>query len=172
MRIMVLIFFLFITTNTIAQNTLGCKCDYSSSFTIEKYLFSIDSIFRKIDCKKGESVQVVGARGLAAASFVIIQKIGNTNKAYYYNLKTKDFKTMTGSKVNTWINSIIRDSSFMYAVKADPLKKPSHDFSFFVSFHYPYFKLKEVCYSELLSDVNRPFSEGLMESITLFNKRN
>lgn len=151
-----------------AQETPGCKCDYYSKFHISSYLSTLDSLVAKVRKSKHESVQVVGSRGYAAATLMIVVKRHNLNRGYYYDLGTKKMKIVEGKVLNVWLKNLEGDSSFLHTAKADPRRLPSHDHSFFVSFRYPNVGLKEICYSQLLSDTKRLFGRELMSSLSLF----
>ncbi|PSL34554.1 hypothetical protein CLV42_102126 [Chitinophaga ginsengisoli] len=166
----VLILLLSLCRNIQAQATWECKCDYYSSFDKKSYLSTIDSIVGKIKLNKHEVVQVIGYRAFAAATFAVIVNRNNIMKAYCYNLRTKKYKILTDNRINTWLQCLVRDSSFIHTAKSDPLRMPSHDYGFFVSFKYPSVQLKEICNSVILSNLERPFSTCLKESLDFFDE--
>jgi hypothetical protein len=151
-----------------AQAPLTSKCEYYSEFDMGSYLSTLDSLVTKIKKKKNETVQVIGSRRVTAATIMIVTRRQHANKGYYYDVKTRQMKIVEGKVFNTWLENLRRDSSFLHTAKADPQRLPSHEHSFFVSFKYPQVALKEICYSQLLSDTKRPFGRELMSSLLLF----
>lgn len=166
----VLIILISLSKDIRAQVNLGCKCNYYSSFDIKAYVSSIDSIVRKVRRDKDDVIQVIGSRGFAAAMFTVVVSRNNVTKAYCYNLRTKKYRVVAGKRINTWLQGLVKDSSFMNTAKADPSAMPSHDYSFFVSFKYPSVQLKEICNSVILNNIERPFSKNLRSYIIFFDE--
>ena len=165
----ILILLFFFNNNIRAQLKFECECNYYSSFDLKSYLSTIDSVVNKVRKDKNEVVQVIGQRGFAVASFVVIINRNNMIKAYGYSLNTKRFKVVAGEQINMWLQCMNRDSSFIYTARADPFTMVDHDNGYFVSLRYPLVPLKEMCHSVLLSNMQRPFSECLMSFMSYFD---
>ncbi|PWV56396.1 hypothetical protein [Chitinophaga sp. S165] len=156
-----LILLLFLNKNIKAQINWECECTYSSSFDMKSYISTLDSIVNKVRTNKKETVQVIGSRGLAAAMVTVIVIKNNSEKVYCYNLRTKKYKIITDNNTSTWLQCLVRDSSFIHTAKNNPSRMPSHDYSYFISFDYPSVQLKEICNSVLLNNFDRPFTKCL-----------
>lgn len=166
----VLIILIFLIKDSRGQANLGCNCNYYSSFDIKSYMSSIDSIVKKVSKDKNDNIQVIGSRGLAAAMFTVLVSRNNVTKAYCYNLRTKKYRVVASRRFSTWLQGMIKDSSFVHTAQADASRMPSHDYSFFVSFRYPSVQLKEICNSVILNNIDRPFSKSLRSYIIFFDE--
>ena len=172
MRYLIFLILLLFSGNDIrAQVNLECKCTYASSFDIRSYISTLDSIVKKLRINKNEVVQVIGSRGLSAAMVTVVINKNNVKKVYCYNLRTKKYKIMADKRINTWLQCLIKDSSFMHTAKANPLRMPSQDYSYFISFKYPPVQLKEICNSVFLNNFDRSFTRCLKSYITFFEEQ-
>ncbi len=144
------------------QNLSECKCSYNSHYRLDRYLNEADSI-SNILLKKYKNVKIIGVRAFAEAKLMFVVNDGGKNKGMYYDLVNKKNKAFSGQKLDNFLRTIISDSTFLQKTKPLPPGSVSKDFSYFISYDYPKNKLFEVCYSQLLRDINRPSSAALMQ---------
>jgi hypothetical protein len=167
----IVIVLLFLNKDIRAQVNLECKCNYYSSFDIKSYISTLDSIVKKVRTNRNDAVQVIGSRGLAAAMVTVIVIRNNVRKVYCYNLRTKKYKVMADNRINTWLQCLVKDSSFIHTAKADPSRMPSHDYSYFISFKYPSVQLREICNSVFMHNFDRSFTKCLKSYIFFFEEQ-
>ncbi|PWV56397.1 hypothetical protein C7475_101912 [Chitinophaga sp. S165] len=153
---------LFKFNYTYSQNLSECKCSYNSHYRLDRYLSEADSIGNTLS-KKYTNIKIIGVRAFAQASLMFVVNDKGKNKGMCYDLMNKSHKILSGQKLDRFLRTIISDSIFLQKTKPLPTESLSKNFSYFISYDYPKSKIFEVCYSQLLRDINRPSSVALMQ---------
>ncbi|PSL17320.1 hypothetical protein CLV42_1501, partial [Chitinophaga ginsengisoli] len=166
-----LILLLFLNKNSKAQDNSGCTCNYYSYFDMKSYLSTTDSLVKKIRRDKHEVIQVIGSRAYAVAMITVVVNRNNIKKVHCYNLRSKKYKIVTGKQIDTWLQGLLQDSSFIHTAKASPSVKSHPDNGYFISFNYPSVPLKEICHSVILSNLERPFAKSISSYLIFFNEQ-
>jgi len=116
----------------LSNDTIYCKCQYYSSYSIIKYKQQIDSIGHVFN-EKNDLICFIGSRSFSAANVLFITKTKSLYKADFYNLAKGTHKLFVGKNTNELVNRILKEANALQGITQIKPQYISHDFSFFIS---------------------------------------